>query len=309
MAKKSLMLADDLAERSSSGRLRSRLLRDCAIEFANKFKLEIDLLYVKNLHPGLLNKKQVQALEDSFEDVASAAMSQFKKNSVKGRIHLVAGSPAEEILRFASVNSSPDVMMLGTHGKKGLTKLLLGSVAEEVLRLAKTPVMVLGPAAQEKQNSLQLNANSKILLMTDLSPGSAAAEDFACKVAQQIGGKITLLHCVGDQIMKTRNTLYGSGYVPFDMDQMFEDLKADAKKDLTRKSNALKKKNLDITAVLNTTEEPIEKSLLKVLRDDYSAVIMGTHGRSKFLTAFLGSTARKSILCSPIPVFVVRSKK
>lgn len=310
MAKKTVMIADDLAERSAQGRLRSLLLRDSAIEIAKKLKLEIDLLYVKNLNASLLNKKQVQALEESFDDISNAALSQFKKSGVKGRIHLRTGTPADEILNFATISEAPQFMVLGTHGKKGFTKMILGSVAEEVLRHAKLPVMVLGPAAQDKQSSLKITKDSKILLLTDLSVSSTAAEDFALQMSQDFDCPVTALHSVGEQIMKTRTTLYGSGYVPFDMDKMFAELNDDARKSLTRKVTGWQEKGYPVTALLNIQEEPVEKTVLSHIRKGgYTCVVMGTHGRNKFLTAFLGSSARKAILSSPVPVFVVRGKK
>lgn len=188
--------------------------------------------------------------------------------------------------------------------------MILGSVAEEVLRHADLPVMILGPAAQEKQNSLKILKTSKILLLTDLSSSSAAAEDFALKMSQNLGCPITALHCVGDQIMKTRTTLYGSGYVPFDIDKMFKELTDDAKKNLDRKIIAWKKKGfLNITPEISTKEESVEKTFLNYIHKGYACAAMGTHGRNNFLTTFLGSSARKIILSSPLPVFVVRQKK
>ena len=308
MAKKSIMVADDLSERTTEGRLRSRLIRESAIELAKKLEFDIDLLYVKNLSPNLLNKNQVQALEESFDDIANAAMSQFKKNSIKGRMHLRAGLPAEEILQFAKISSEAEIMVLGTHGKKGLKKMLLGSVAEEVLRQSSIPVMVLGPSVQSAEKALKLKKDSEILFLTDLTRSSAPAEEFALQLSEKLNCPLTALHCVGDQIMKTRTTLYGSGYAPFDLDNMFAELIKDAQSSLKSKAALWEKKGFNVTTVLNSEEEAVEKTLFKEARKGYSLIVMGTHGRNKFLTAFLGSTARRAIISSPVPVVVVRSK-
>ncbi|MFW6051683.1 MAG: universal stress protein [Myxococcota bacterium] len=55
------------------------------------------------------------------------------------------GPPAEELCRAAS-ETSADLLVLGSHGKKGLTRLLLGSTAERCLRRADIPVLVVKPA-------------------------------------------------------------------------------------------------------------------------------------------------------------------
>lgn len=308
MARKSILIADDLAERSTAGRLRSKLLRNCVADLAKKLNLEIDLLYVKDLNPALLKKNQVKALEDSFDAIASAAMAQFKKAAVQGQMHLRAGPPAEEILTFAEISSDVQMMALGTHGRKGLKKLVLGSVAEEVLRNAKVPVMVLGPAAQEKQSTLKFEKNFKVLLLTDLTESSAAATAFTADLCKDLNCPLSVLHSIGDQIMKTRTTLYGSGYVPFDIDKMFKEMADDARKKLDREIKTLQRQGLSVTPLVSTKEEPIEKTFLSQVRQGYGLVVIGTHGRNRALSAFLGSTARKVIFNSPVPVFVVRGR-
>lgn len=61
--------------------------------------------------------------------------------------HLLTGSPAEEIVRFAT-DQHADLIVVGTHGRKGALRILLGSVAESVVRHATCPVLtVKAPSA------------------------------------------------------------------------------------------------------------------------------------------------------------------
>lgn len=96
--------------------------------------------------------------------------------------------------------------------------------------------------------------------------------------------------------------------MPFDLDHMFAELIKDAQASLKRKAAQWEKKGLIVTTILNSEEETVEKTFLKEARKGCSLIVMGTHGHNKFLTAFLGSTARKAIIDSPVPVVVVRSK-
>ena len=57
---------------------------------------------------------------------------------------LVEGDPVAEILHTARETSS-DVIVLGTHGRRGLGRLLLGSVAEQTIRTAPCPVLTVKP--------------------------------------------------------------------------------------------------------------------------------------------------------------------
>jgi nucleotide-binding universal stress UspA family protein len=54
---------------------------------------------------------------------------------------LLAGDPAEELLRYAA-EAGVDLIVMGTHGRTGLERLLMGSVAEKVLRGALCSVLV-----------------------------------------------------------------------------------------------------------------------------------------------------------------------
>jgi nucleotide-binding universal stress UspA family protein len=57
-------------------------------------------------------------------------------------LRVLAGRPAERILATEN-DLSPDITIVGTHGRHGLDRLMLGSVAERVIRRATGPVLVL----------------------------------------------------------------------------------------------------------------------------------------------------------------------
>jgi len=65
--------------------------------------------------------------------------------SLRVQFRVAQGSPADEILRWASENKV-DMIVLGTHGRGGLRRAIMGSVAEKVLRLAPCPVMTVNSA-------------------------------------------------------------------------------------------------------------------------------------------------------------------
>jgi universal stress protein A len=54
---------------------------------------------------------------------------------------LLAGKPAQEILRAADVGSF-ELVVVGTHGRTGIAHAVLGSIAEHVARHARVPVLV-----------------------------------------------------------------------------------------------------------------------------------------------------------------------
>jgi nucleotide-binding universal stress UspA family protein len=81
--------------------------------------------------PGLL---------DQIAEAAKSALERLAAEQGGLRSVLRCGEPATEILR-AIDELKPELVAMGTHGRKGLTHLLLGSVAEKVVRLSPAPVL------------------------------------------------------------------------------------------------------------------------------------------------------------------------
>lgn len=59
------------------------------------------------------------------------------------------GDPQTLIVRWAAEHK-PDLLVLGTHGRRGLRRLVVGSVAEHVLRAASCPVLTVHDQTQEQ---------------------------------------------------------------------------------------------------------------------------------------------------------------
>jgi len=65
---------------------------------------------------------------------------------VAPRIHFSEGEAAEGVLEKA-MKLKPDLIVMGTHGRRGARRFFLGSVAEAVVRRAPCPVLTLRGAA------------------------------------------------------------------------------------------------------------------------------------------------------------------
>lgn len=72
----------------------------------------------------------------ALEKVVARAKETFP--NVEGMLR--SGSPAPEI-QEAIKQVEPDLVVMGTHGRKLVDRVLLGSVAEKTVRLSKVPVM------------------------------------------------------------------------------------------------------------------------------------------------------------------------
>jgi nucleotide-binding universal stress UspA family protein len=84
-----------------------------------------------------LIEKSVVGGRAFVEDTASA-LSKLQYNA-KG--YILMGAPALAILQEASA-SDPDLILMGSHGRRGVTRFLLGSVSHTVLHRAPCPLLI-----------------------------------------------------------------------------------------------------------------------------------------------------------------------
>jgi nucleotide-binding universal stress UspA family protein len=81
-----------------------------------------------------------QALS-SAQDFVEGVATKLQTAGYGGKAMAVLGSPIEQILREAE-KVKPDLILMGTSGRKGITRFVLGSVSHAVLYQAPCPMLV-----------------------------------------------------------------------------------------------------------------------------------------------------------------------
>lgn len=118
-------------------------------------KGELTLLHVIDVAPeyGLYGVPLAIPAEslDAAREWTEGALDRLAKGidpKVLQPLRVLAGRPAERILATEK-EMTPDVTVVGTHGRHGLDRLMLGSVAERVVQRATGPVLVV-PTRESK---------------------------------------------------------------------------------------------------------------------------------------------------------------
>jgi nucleotide-binding universal stress UspA family protein len=161
----------------------------------------------------------------------------------------------------------------------------------------------------------------KILYATDLSESAAHAFSYAVSLANIYGAGITILHVLaefsGEEFVtnmistdtwegiksrhytEARNQLIGKkrGQVAIRevLEAFSEEARADGEDQTFVTDEILIKNGTPAEVIVETSQE---------LRCDL--IVMGTHGQSSFADVFVGSTSKRVIKHSPIPVLVIR---
>ena len=309
MPQRSLLVADDIENQTDAGKRLSQAIFSVASSLAQHLKTVVELLYVedsKSYPRAKIDPAGIQAWHAGHQKTLEEA---GRRLQVPVRCSLASGSPAEQILTKLQSRPAPELVIVGTRGLKGLRRLFIGSVAEEVIRYARRPVMVIGPHAQKKELLLVGRKQASLLVPTDLGKNSRAAELYAISLAKRIGARVVLFHCLGDNYHAIVDQSMASGMIPFNIENVLDELREDAIKSLKQKAGNFQKHGVPCEYRI---EESVALSSCAVHQESdqgYSFIVMGTHGRNVLLQAFIGSTARETILNAPIPVITVHAGK
>lgn len=303
----SILVADDIMPQSAKARKRSLDLRKIAARFAQILKADIHYLYVEDIPERLRKGDRIKGLEKRNPPLVSRIRKELDSTRPGSELHIDRGNPILKTLEWEK-KLSPEMVLLGTRGHKGLSKFFLGSVAEELLRRSSLPILILGPRYEAARFPADSGRDLRILVLSDLTSASSRAESYAIKLAGKMKARITLMHSVGDSIMRLRH-LHAQSRIPlFPLEKEIQQMTDYARSQLKKKADRLSQNGLKVQAKLSLQERELADDLHEVLADDYDLVIMGTHGRNRLLTAFLGSNSRKTCLLSPIPVIILPSQ-
>ncbi len=124
----------------------SRVALREAAELARRFGAELVLLHVVEPAGPAGSELAFAPPRARRGEAGTSPIAEWEAEAVKvvgPRVESLelAGSPAEEIVRFAAEGRC-DALVLGTHGRTGFRRLVLGSVAAHVVRDAPCPVVV-----------------------------------------------------------------------------------------------------------------------------------------------------------------------
>ncbi len=115
------------------------------VHIVNEFIL--DYTYAPGFYAENLIKSLVKAGREVLDTAEKAARGEGVKTDTV-LIESIGGAAADLILAQAK-QWQPDLIVMGTHGRRGLARLVLGSDAEQVVRAATVPVMLVRGMVQE----------------------------------------------------------------------------------------------------------------------------------------------------------------
>ncbi len=153
----------------------------------------------------------------------------------------------------------------------------------------------------------------KILYATDLSENARHSFGYAATLSDRCGATITILHVLEElppsTIMQVKS-LMGEQWWRENMDRNRQDIVDGIRRRLEEFCEQVERKQaacfFRVADILVTEGHPVSTILKTAAENGHDLIVMGTHGHGRFQEALMGSTARRVVRRSPLPVLTVR---
>ena len=282
-------------------------LAGIAISYAKHLAVRLKGIEVVLLHVCYPYKKSLVPMHKAYiEHAADTVRRQIEEGmAVKVRGELLAGYPADEILRYIE-KKNIDLVLMATHGRSGINLWATGSVAYKVLRSSKIPICLVRAGVTEEMITDRAQG-SKILVPLDGTKLAELVLPHVQELVKQLGAdkmEVVLVRVCEPPVVS-------SGY-PSVVSMGWEEHVAKEKIKcrlvagvyLAEVGKRLKDAGLRVnTEVL--TGQPSEEIIDYASKKHINLVVMATHGRSGISRWAYGSVAEQVMLGTFTPVMLV----
>jgi nucleotide-binding universal stress UspA family protein len=145
----------------------------------------------------------------------------------------------------------------------------------------------------------------KILYATDLSEGASQAFGYAISLALSNDAKISIITIYEKMTHNTNIEMRSDDFKTAKI-KLAETIKSRLALYFAKEKNGEGEYEKLIENIYVAYGQPVEEILRHAKAGNYDLIVMGTHGHGFLFSALIGSTARKMVKQSEIPVLVVR---
>jgi nucleotide-binding universal stress UspA family protein len=215
---------------------------------------------------------------------------------VEARAMVLTGDPFDGILRAGSAVKA-DLIVMGTHRKQFLLDIFIGTTIERVIRRGSFPVLMVNNEAQRKYQN--------VVAPIDLSDASAHALEAALSIGLISDDGATLLHAFL-ALAKDKMTVAGTdqpsidSYVASERQRAMDELAA------FLVAHNFKDRRWFLRLEEGAPMEIISRTVSDMRPD---LLVMGTHGRSAFIKALIGSVTEEALRSLSVDILAVPAGK
>jgi nucleotide-binding universal stress UspA family protein len=228
----------------------------------------------------------MKTMEANAEEEMVRLAAKVKETGIEVDYEIRVGDVYEEIKQSIEA-VKPQIIVMGTHGRRGVERWFMGSTTEKLMRHSPVPLIAIS-ASGEKAGVPRFR---RILVTTDFSEGTSDALNYAFSVAQENESQITLLHIVHDVAAdvsgKYRESLLQGVH------KQLDDL---VPPEATTWCDVKTQVEIGVPY----------RIILRILEDErVDLLVMNIHGKGMLDRALLGSTAERVVRVAPCPVMLI----
>lgn len=257
---------------------------------------ELYLLHVRSRIPpapgaalGPAKLQQYYRLE--MEEAAKGARNYLDRRHIRYELLRTAGNPGAEIARIAEVMNF-DLVVMGSHGRSAVAGLLLGSSTQGAIAGCEVPLLIV----RDKQMPAP---RGEVLVAVDGSPYSRKAVAYLMRHRNllAVSSNITLMHV--SPAMPRFSDAKARAALRKQREQDREQAMRSARR-LLAKAKGIKTREVHLTG------DPGERIADYARGRHCSLIVMGSHGRGRMTSLFLGSVAQRTLAAAHTPVLIIR---
>ena len=232
----------------------------------------------------------LKSLEKSARDEMNLLAARMGDAGVRSEISICVGDVYDEIKRAIEMEK-PELVVMGTHGRRGVERWFMGSTTEKLMRHSPVPLLTIS-ASGELPPAQRFR---RIVVTTDFSEGTPDALAHAFSVAQENEAEITLLHVVHD--------------IAADVSGKYrESILKGVEKQLQNLIPAEARNWCEVNTRVETGVP--YRIILRTLEDEkVDLLVMNIHGKGMLDRALLGSTAERVVRAASCPVMLIPPMK
>jgi nucleotide-binding universal stress UspA family protein len=233
----------------------------------------------------------MKSMEQSSAEEMNKLAARAREAGVVCDIEMRIGDVYDEIKKTIEA-SKPDLLVMGTHGRRGVERWFMGSTTEKLMRHSPVPLLTISGSGEK---AAAIPRFRQILVTTDFSEGTSEALAYAFSVAQENESRIELLHVVEDVAADISGKYRGS-------------LIEGVRRQLEELVPAEAKTWCDVVTRVETGM-PYRIILKSLEEEKIDLLVMNIHGKGMLDRALLGSTAERVVRASSCPVMLIPPMK
>jgi nucleotide-binding universal stress UspA family protein len=266
---------------------------DYAVGLAAAYDAEVHLLHVITPIAAGTYEYAIDTT-DFMKDMEERSMEEMNRLAARLRASRIVvdskvrtGDVYEEI-KAALEDLKPDLIVMGTHGRRGVERWFMGSTTEKLLRHTPVPLVTISATGEKSSHTPRFR---RILVTTDFSEGTADALAYAFSVAQENQSKVVLLHVLHD--------------IPVDVPSKYRDSLVQGVVKQLEDLVPVEARSWCEVAPRVETGIPYQVILQTAQEDAADLVVMNIHGKGMLDRALLGSTAERVVRAACCPVMMI----